>query len=55
MTVNSQELKLRTQREGEILDITRKIQRIVESSKLKDGVAHFVRARINRSPNHDRI
>jgi len=39
MTVDSQELKFRTQREGEILDITRKIQRIVESSTLKDGVA----------------
>ena len=39
MTVNSQELKFQTQHEGEILDITRKIQRIIESSKLKDGVA----------------
>jgi len=38
MTVESQELRFRTQREGEILDITRKIQRVVESSKLKDGV-----------------
>jgi secondary thiamine-phosphate synthase enzyme len=39
MTVESQELRFRTHREGEILDITDKPQRIVESSKLKDGVA----------------
>ncbi len=39
MTVESRELKFRTLREGEILDITDKTQRIVESSKLKDGVA----------------
>ena len=39
MTVDSRELKFRTQREGEILDITGKIQRIVESSRLNDGVA----------------
>jgi secondary thiamine-phosphate synthase enzyme len=39
MTVDSQELKFRTRREGEILDITCKIQRIVESSTLNDGVA----------------
>lgn len=39
MTVKSQELRFRTHREGEILDITDQIQGIVESSKLKDGVA----------------
>ena len=39
MTVDSQELKFRTHHEGEILDITRKIERIVESSRLKDGIA----------------
>ena len=39
MTVDSQALKFRTCREGEILDITDKIRRIVKSSKLKNGVA----------------
>ena len=39
MTVKSQELRFRTHREGEILDITDQIQGLVESSKLKDGVA----------------
>ena len=39
MTVQSQELRFRTQHEGELLDITNKTQRIVETSKLKDGVA----------------
>jgi secondary thiamine-phosphate synthase enzyme len=39
MTVESQELKFRTHREGEILDLTDQIERIVESSKLRDGVA----------------
>jgi thiamine phosphate synthase YjbQ (UPF0047 family) len=39
MTVESQELRFRTHREGEILDITDKTQRIVDSSKLKNGVA----------------
>lgn len=39
MTVESQELRFRTHREGEILDITDKTQRIVNSSKLKNGVA----------------
>jgi len=38
MTVKSQELKFRTHREGEILDLTDQIQGIVESSKLKDAV-----------------
>ena len=38
MTVDSQELRFRTHREGEILDITGQIQGIIESSKLKDGV-----------------
>jgi len=39
MTVESQELRFRTHREGEILDITDKIRRIIESSKLRKGVA----------------
>jgi len=39
MTVEAQELRFRTHREGEILDITDKTQRIVNSSKLKNGVA----------------
>jgi secondary thiamine-phosphate synthase enzyme len=38
MTVKSHELKFRTSREGEILDLTDQIQGIVESSELKDGV-----------------
>ncbi len=39
MTVDSQLLEFRTRREGEILDITQKVQGIVESSRLKNGVA----------------
>jgi len=39
MTVESQELRFRTRREGEILDITDKTQRIVEVSKMKNGIA----------------
>jgi secondary thiamine-phosphate synthase enzyme len=39
MTVESQELRFRTHREGEILDITNKTQSIVESSKMRNGVA----------------
>src|SRR5207245_5438160 len=39
MTLESQELRFRTHREGEILDITDQIQRMIESSKLKDCVA----------------
>ena len=39
MTVVSQELRFRTRHEGELLDITDKTQKIVETSKLKDGVA----------------
>ena len=39
MTVESRELKFRTHREGEIVDITEQTQRIIESSKLKHGVA----------------
>jgi secondary thiamine-phosphate synthase enzyme len=39
MTVESHELKFRTHREGEILDITDETQRAVESSKMKNGVA----------------
>jgi secondary thiamine-phosphate synthase enzyme len=38
MTVESQELRFRTHREGEIVDITDQIQRLVESSKLRNGV-----------------
>jgi secondary thiamine-phosphate synthase enzyme len=38
MTVQSQELRFRTHREGEIVDITDEIQGIVESSKLENGV-----------------
>jgi len=55
MTVESQELRFRTHREGEILDITDKTQRIVDSSKLKKRGCRSVRARINRSPNHNRM
>jgi secondary thiamine-phosphate synthase enzyme len=39
MTVESRELKFRTHREGEILDVTEKTQRIVEASRLKEGIA----------------
>src|SRR5881296_4663335 len=39
MTVESQELKSRTHREGEILDITNKTQRVIESSRMRSGVA----------------
>ncbi len=39
MTVDSQALRFRTHHEGEILDITDQTQRIVASSKLKNGVA----------------
>jgi len=39
MTVESHELRLRTLREGEIVDVTGQIQGIVESSKLGNGVA----------------
>lgn len=39
MTVESQEIRFRTHTEGEILDITERIQTIVESSRLKIGVA----------------
>ena len=39
MTVESQELKFRTHREGEILDITDKTQRVIESSRMRSGVA----------------
>ena len=39
MTVESQELRFRTHREGEILDITDKTQRVIESSRLRSGVA----------------
>ena len=38
MTVESQELRFRTHHEGEILDITDKARRIVESSNMKTGV-----------------
>ena len=39
MTVESQELRFRTHREGEILDITNKSQRVIESSRMRSGVA----------------
>jgi secondary thiamine-phosphate synthase enzyme len=39
MTVESHELRFRTHREGEILDITDKAEKIVEASRLKNGVA----------------
>ena len=39
MTVESQELRFRTHREGEIIDITDKTQRVVESSRMRSGVA----------------
>ena len=39
MTVESQELRFRTYREGEILDITDKTQRVIESSRMMNGVA----------------
>src|SRR5436305_13758615 len=38
MTVESQELKFRTHREGEILDITDKTQRVIESSSMRSRV-----------------
>jgi secondary thiamine-phosphate synthase enzyme len=38
MTVESRELRFRTRQEGEILDITDQVRRIVESSKLENGV-----------------
>src|SRR5438309_12054799 len=39
MTVESQELRFRTHREGEILDITDRTQRVIESSRMMNGVA----------------
>ena len=39
MTVKSQEFRFQTHSEGEILDITDKVQKIVESSKLRNGIA----------------
>jgi len=39
MTVESQELRFRTHHEGEILDITDKTQRVIESSRMRSGVA----------------
>ncbi|TMI51724.1 YjbQ family protein, partial [Candidatus Bathyarchaeota archaeon] len=39
MAVESQELRFRTHREGEIIDITDKTQRVVESSRMRSGVA----------------
>ena len=39
MTVESQELRFRTHHEGEILDITDKTQRVIESSRMMNGVA----------------
>jgi len=39
MAVESQELRFRTHREGEIIDIKDKTQRVVESSRMRSGVA----------------
>ncbi len=39
MTVESKELRFMTHHEGEVLDITGKIQKIVESSRMRNGVA----------------
>ena len=39
MTVESREVRFRTHNEGEILDITDKIQKIVGSSRLTNGTA----------------
>ncbi len=39
MTVESQELRFRTHHEGEILDITDQTQRVIESSRMRSGVA----------------
>src|SRR2546428_7756874 len=39
MTVESQELRFRTHHEGEILDITDKTQRVIESSRMRSGIA----------------
>lgn len=38
MTVESREIRFRTHNEGEILDITEKTQKMVESSKLRNGI-----------------
>jgi secondary thiamine-phosphate synthase enzyme len=39
MVIESKSLSLQTHREGEIVDITGKVQAIVEKSALRDGVA----------------
>ncbi len=39
MTVESHVVRLATQKEGEILDITDKVQTIVENGTIKNGVA----------------
>jgi secondary thiamine-phosphate synthase enzyme len=39
MTVESHVVKLETQREGEIVDITEKVQTIVQKGTIKNGVA----------------
>ena len=39
MTVDSKTLSLHTRREGEILDITDKVQEIVTAGKIRNGVA----------------
>ncbi len=39
MVVDSHTLKIRTHREGEVVDITRHVQDIVNDSKVSDGVA----------------
>ncbi|HZY46509.1 MAG TPA: secondary thiamine-phosphate synthase enzyme YjbQ [Candidatus Bathyarchaeia archaeon] len=39
MTVESQQLRFETRGEGEILDITERAQKILDSSRLKNGIA----------------
>ena len=41
MTVESQEVRFHTHDEGEIIDITNKIQKIVGSSRLTNGIANL--------------
>jgi thiamine phosphate synthase YjbQ (UPF0047 family) len=55
MTVESQELRFRTHHEGEILDITDKTQRIIDSSKLKNGVAALFVPGSTGALTHNRI
>ncbi len=39
MTVESHRLKLQTHREGEIQDITEKVQGLLDNSKIRSGIA----------------